>query len=935
MNKKIKIFLLTSSALITNTIIANALTSCSSRNIIVDTGGFDKLYGISMATYNRMESDFRDLYETQQNMSKYEGSISEEEYQSNLLNFESKLNSFHANLFDKKDNKTLSYTIKTNTLRDFARKNYGIRLSRVNNINLDDELTEIKGSMMHSLLFYLEQCHIVNSDTYQYVVNANKLFDSIVDEAKEKWDKNDAVSLIQYVQEHTVSCFAGITKEIDALITQRQLKEFIEEYPIKVKENISSIYCWDKLYSYGYNDGIKEITTNVFNNLFDMYVETTPRVNTSTGVISTKTIKFDDDLIPGYTLKPFICKMHSDPYTNTYSIDVDYTLVNNQYINDTDVAKLTAHSSSLKHPSLYKDEPLSIFDLNTSEDDREYTNYQIPVTKKYEKNQINQTYFNGDDFKISWSTSEEYGFDDFWVEPNENGECKATFDKSALASSGMMINGYLLLDILEQSDSISLSGGSVFLNGKEKLANTDLQQWKLSIDKKELASDAIKWELVSATSASLPNAIFIDNGVVSWTDAITVGTYEFYVVANYKGKKFQTQSITLAIEGNKKNALNYNSKKVYSTNENVIDQKLIDFVKNINFYLDYTEVEYSKAYDDFSKGEIQINDFIVNYVNSENSFSIDDKTIINPISIAINEDSGITKRYSENLWEKVTENYNGVVSITNMDNLKKSVEDEIDEIDNLEVTYAVMYSVFTVFFIALVAAYFIIAKMGVDEMKMTHFEWIFVILPAVLIILGMIAGIISVFAVLESPRDELVEKINKLNKDTNDSSNYKLLENINNDKKYFVDKDGKSNFNSLPPAEIKNKKSYYELGYKQDKINNGIMVAESDLAVFFGGKNEVNEFANNLNDLIDSFKYMHILNALCAILMLWFILIVLGVIGATYSNHLKTLDDEALAKHMVGYVKQQDAWLNKNGILQISSDIYNRCRFYWIMFFTW
>ena len=104
------------------------------------------------------------------------------------------------------------------------------------------------------------------------------------------------------------------------------------------------------------------------------------------------------------------------------------------------------------------------------------------------------------------------------------------------------------------------------------------------------------------------------------------------------------------------------------------------------------------------------------------------------------------------------------------------------------------------------------------------------------------------------------------------------------------------------------------------------MVAESDLAVFFGGKNEVNEFTNNLNDLIDSFKYMHILNALCAILMLWFIFILLGVIGATYSNHLKTLDDEA--RGIVGYVKQQDAWLNKNGILQISSDVLNRCRIY-------
>ena len=133
MNKKIKIFLLASSALIVNTTIASTLTSCSSKNVINDIGGCDKRYGITMATYNRMESDFNDLYETQQSINKDKGFISEQEYEVNLLNFKSQLNSFHATLFNK-DNKSLSYTVKTNALKDFAKKDYDIKLSKEHQI---------------------------------------------------------------------------------------------------------------------------------------------------------------------------------------------------------------------------------------------------------------------------------------------------------------------------------------------------------------------------------------------------------------------------------------------------------------------------------------------------------------------------------------------------------------------------------------------------------------------------------------------------------------------------------------------------------------------------------------------------------------------------------------------------------------------------------
>ena len=176
--------------------------------------------------------------------------------------------------------------------------------------------------------------------------------------------------------------------------------------------------------------------------------------------------------------------MNGDPYTNTYSINVDYTLVNNNYKDADDVAKLTAHSSALKDKSVYENENISIFDLNKSSEEREYTNYILPITKGYEENQINNTYFNNQDFKFTWSTSEEYGYDDFWTEPNEKGEYKSKLDVSGLATSGMMINGVLLIDILNQAGKISLSGGSVSLSGKAKTKGEDSKQWKLTINVK-------------------------------------------------------------------------------------------------------------------------------------------------------------------------------------------------------------------------------------------------------------------------------------------------------------------------------------------------------------------------------------------------------------------------------------------------------------------
>ena len=132
------------------------------------------------------------------------------------------------------------------------------------------------------------------------------------------------------------------------------------------------------------------------------YEETDPQSSSSSYFSTTKKTKeFRNDLITGYTLKPILVRMNANSYTNTYSIDVDYTLVNNNYKDTDDVAKLTAHSSALKDKSVYENENISIFDLNANESEREYTNYVLPITKGYEEEQINKTYFNNQDFKFT------------------------------------------------------------------------------------------------------------------------------------------------------------------------------------------------------------------------------------------------------------------------------------------------------------------------------------------------------------------------------------------------------------------------------------------------------------------------------------------------------------------------------------------------------
>ena len=302
--KKTKTFLSVATAIITSTAVTTLLTSCSSakQSDIIDTGGYDKEYGINDVTYARMEEDFKTLYKSQLDEKKSSGEIDDSAYNLNLSTFQNNLNSVHASLYSD-ENKTLSYTIRTNVLRDYARNNYGIRLSRQSNVSLSVTISGIKNSIVDSVLLLCKEYKI--ADTNKYRENAEAEFDILYTEAKSKYAEDDVVSIVQYIQNGMVGCFKGICKELDCLAAQQQLKDFIANYEINVKEDIDENYYWDKLLS-KYGEGGKEISVKDFNSIFTMtYEETDPQSSSSSYFSTTKKTKeFRNDLITGYTLKP-------------------------------------------------------------------------------------------------------------------------------------------------------------------------------------------------------------------------------------------------------------------------------------------------------------------------------------------------------------------------------------------------------------------------------------------------------------------------------------------------------------------------------------------------------------------------------------------------------------------------------------------------------
>jgi hypothetical protein len=170
------------------------------------------------------------------------------------------------------------------------------------------------------------------------------------------------------------------------------------------------------------------------------------------------------------------------------------------------------------------------------------------------------------------------------------------------------------------------------------------------------------------------------------------------VLAIYKETKIQTPLITLNIsteQSENTGNLNYAIKDALY-DENTIDQKLLDFVNNVNFSLDYTENDYDTDKDG-KKGEILINNIIIGYKNSKNTFKVSNSATKEAISNAINNDSGITKRASNILYKNVQNHYLLVLSASSfyVDYAKYHINDVSNELNKKSSEMLISSSIFT------------------------------------------------------------------------------------------------------------------------------------------------------------------------------------------------------------------------------------------------
>jgi hypothetical protein len=181
-----------------STSIICPLTSCSSDGTSNDIGGFDKEFGFDAQTYNNLERQF---------ISKYGASLKDKFSDNN--EFENKFNNFLQNdlailrnkLFDPAQN--YSFTVRTNTLLDYASKNFNIQLNRNANIS-DIDFDNLRQSSLENFVIYMENMGFSKAVIDEKKVEFNNKFDEILEKCKSK--TNDNAQILMQLRVDVIDC---------------------------------------------------------------------------------------------------------------------------------------------------------------------------------------------------------------------------------------------------------------------------------------------------------------------------------------------------------------------------------------------------------------------------------------------------------------------------------------------------------------------------------------------------------------------------------------------------------------------------------------------------------------------------------------------------------------------------------------------------------
>ena len=349
--KKNKLIYL-SSLLLTTSIIC-PLTSCGSDGSSNDIGGFDKEFGFDVQTYNRLENEFKIRY-----CNALLDNFDKDTVKNRITNFlTNDITLIRNKLFDPAQN--YSFTIRTNTLMDYAAKNYNIYLDRHTDVG-ETDFSNLKQSSLENFANYINNLDgIEDSEKELQIAQFSNDFDKLLTECRSKYSDN--AEILMHLRASIVDCWDGLNYELSYLSAFNHLKDFFDEHKFVMNDltnnqNMNSDLFWNNLLdneqfiTNGKTGQIDQdidcpISEQWINKLFTIYkekkfVENNPIKVDDESLRYELVVKYSQEIIAGYILTPVLKTMSQDIYANSYFMNIDWQLISNKYKNETETKRL-------------------------------------------------------------------------------------------------------------------------------------------------------------------------------------------------------------------------------------------------------------------------------------------------------------------------------------------------------------------------------------------------------------------------------------------------------------------------------------------------------------------------------------------------------------------------------------------------------------------
>lgn len=404
--------------------------SCSRNKKYIDD--MDREYNVSSVTYSNMKKEFRTLYEI--NLDKE--LPSKEEKQAKLEDFDEKIKGFDKELKESNDSgeKHVNYVSLTTALTKTALDDYDIQLKRESTATWQDLRDQYDG-FRDSNEIYMRNLRMSEENIARVLKSADDRFSKIMVEVQSTY-RNDPLSGLMNGMPKLLTCFEDTNLDIAALSACERLKDFLGKYTFVFKDDYPGDgNRYDVLRPELLTCLNKPIKDDLMNKMFYC-------VEAKTG----HKINFKaDETIPMCRISPILHSLNENEYTNTYTISIDWSLVDTKYIGTDNEKLATGHLYDDFHVTQEEAETKSIAEIITS-GNHECMEYNLYASKTYEELQLEKAYFNPKSSKGSihfkWNDdakSPDNKYEMFFT-GIEKGSNTGILSLDPLAKSGLLIS---------------------------------------------------------------------------------------------------------------------------------------------------------------------------------------------------------------------------------------------------------------------------------------------------------------------------------------------------------------------------------------------------------------------------------------------------------------------------------------------------------------